>query len=182
MSEPPPVIAAPVNAAPVIAAPVNAAPVNSAATGLTADSRDVGYSLVVAWLWMVGSLAILTLAALMSVGSARRVYLPGTSFPMPETCMLHARFGLDCPGCGLTRSFIHLAHGRLADGFWLNPAGIVIFIFVAAQIPAAILRFVYGRASKISLLWVRCNEVALIVLPTLTFVQWIVRLAIGDYW
>ncbi len=96
--------------------------------------------------------------------------------------MLHARFGIDCPGCGLTRSFIHFAHGRIVEGFALNPAGIAIFLFVVTQIPAALLRFALGRSSPFAILWSRCNEVALIVLPTLTFVQWIVRMSIGDYW
>ena len=144
--------------------------------------RPQGYSLIAACLWLFGSLAILTLAAIMSVGLPRRVYLPGLSFPLPETCMLHARFGLDCPGCGLTRSFIHFAHGRLFEGMSLNPAGIAIFLFVAAQVPAAAFRFALGRSSRIAILWSRCNEIALIVLPSLTFIQWIVRLAIGGNW
>ena len=140
-----------------------------------------GYSMFAACLWLFGSLTILTLAAIMSVGPARRIYLPGLSVPMPETCMLHARFGLDCPGCGLTRSFIHFAHGRLLEGISLNPAGIAIFVFVAAQVPAAAIRFALGRSSRIAILWSRCNELALIVLPMLTLIQWLVRLSIGDY-
>lgn len=140
-----------------------------------------GYSRIAACLWLLGSLSILSLAAIMSVGPTRRVYLPGLSVPVPETCMLHARFGLDCPGCGLTRSFIHFAHGRLLEGMRLNPAGIAIFLFVAAQVPAAIVRFAWGRSSGFAILWSRGNEIALIVLPTLTFIQWIVRLLIGGY-
>ena len=141
-----------------------------------------GYSWIAASLWLFGSLSILTLAAIMSVDTSRRVYLPGLSVPVPETCMLHARFGLDCPGCGLTRSFIHFAHGRLFEGMSLNPAGIAIFLFVAAQVPAAGFRFALGRSSGLSKFWSRGNEIALIVLPTLTFVQWIVRLVIGHFW
>ena len=144
-------------------------------------SHPQGYSWIATCLWMCGSLTILLLAAILSVGPARRIYLPGLSVPMPETCMLHARFGIDCPGCGLTRSFIHFAHGRLLEGMSLNPAGIAIFLFVVAQVPAASLRIVLGRSSRFAIIWSRCNEIALIVLPTLTFVQWIVRLSIGDY-
>jgi Protein of unknown function (DUF2752) len=143
---------------------------------------DQGYSSIAACLWLSGSLTILVLAATMSVGPARRVYLPGVSVPMPETCMMHAKFGIDCPGCGLTRSFIHLAHGRIAEGWSLNPAGIAVFLFVAAQVPAAALRFAWGRSSRFAIVWSRCNEIAMIILPTLTFIQWIVRLVIGDYW
>ena len=140
-----------------------------------------GYSGIAACLWLSGSLTILVLAAIMSVGPARQIYLPGLSVPMPETCMLHARFGIDCPGCGLTRSFIHFAHGRLLEGISLNPAGVAIFMFVFAQVPASAVRFALGRSSRFAILWSRCNEIALIVLPTLTFIQWIVRLLIGAY-
>jgi Protein of unknown function (DUF2752) len=148
----------------------------------TAQDSDEGYSWIAACLWLSGSCTILVLAAFMSVGPERRVFLPGVSVPMPETCMMHARFGLDCPGCGLTRAFIHLAHGRILEGLSLNPAGIAIFLFVAAQIPAAGLRFLSGRSSRFAILWSRCNEIALIILPTLTFIQWIVRLSLGGYW
>jgi hypothetical protein len=80
----------------------------------------------------------------MSVGPGREVFLPGVG-TIPETCTLHARLGIDCPGCGLTRSFIHLAHGDLRAAWSLNPVGLLMFAFVAAQIPLVI-----------SLLW--CNR------------------------
>lgn len=142
---------------------------------------DEGYSGIAACLWLGGSLTILVLAAIMSIGPARRIYLPGVSIPLPETCMTYARFGIDCPGCGLTRSFIHFAHGRILEGMSVNPAGIAIFLFVAAQVPAASLRFVYGRSSRVAIWWSRCNEIALVILPILTCIQWIVRLVLGDY-
>lgn len=144
------------------------------------DLQPLGYAPAAAWAWLSGSVLILLLASILSIGPARRIYLPGVSLPLPETCMLHARFGLDCPGCGLTRSFIHFAHGRLVEGMSLNPAGIAIFLFVAAQVPAAACRFAFGRTSRFAILWSRCNEIAIVVLPTLTFIQWIVRLSIGD--
>ena len=142
---------------------------------------DEGYSCIAACLWLGGSLTILLLAAIMSIGPQRRVLLPGVSIPLPETCMMHARFGIDCPGCGLTRSFIHFAHGRILEGMSVNPAGIAIFLFVAAQVPAASLRFAYGRSSRVAIWWSRCNEIALVFLPILTCIQWIVRLVLGDY-
>jgi hypothetical protein len=141
----------------------------------------LGYSLIATYFWLAGSLAIVTLAALMSVGPERRVYLPGLGVPVPETCTMKVRLGLDCPGCGLTRAFIHFAHGRLLDGLMLNPAGIVIFLFVAAQPPAAATRLALGRSSRFAILWTKWNEIALILLPVLTFVQWVVRLSIGAY-
>ncbi len=140
-----------------------------------------GYSIIAACSWMIGSIAILALASVLTIGEGRSVYLPGLNVPVPETCTARARFGINCPGCGLTRSFIHFADGRWIDGMRLNPAGIVIFLFVAAQIPAALVRFFVGRRHAFAIAWSRSNEIALIVLPVLTCIQWSIRLMIGDY-
>lgn len=86
------------------------------------------------WLWLSGSLAILLVSCVMATGDGRQVLLPGVGV-IPEICTLHTRFGVDCPGCGLTRSFIHLAHGNLRAAWTLNPVGLLMFAFVASQIP-----------------------------------------------
>ena len=140
-----------------------------------------GYSWIATNCWLIGSMAILVLAAVMSVGSERRVFLPGISAPFPELCTLRSRFNIDCPGCGMTRGFIHFAHGRVLDGMRMNPASLLVFLFVAAQIPAAGARFLLGRSSQFAVAWARWNEVALIVLPSLAFIQWIIRMSIGVY-
>ena len=69
----------------------------------------------------------------------------------------------------MTRGFIHFAHGRMLDGMRMNPASLLVFLFVAAQIPAAAARFVLGRSSQFAVAWARWNEVALIVLPIAGF-------------
>lgn len=137
-----------------------------------------GYSVSVTLLWLVGSLSVLLLASVLTIGPERRVYLPGIILPLPESCAMYSQFGLDCPGCGLTRSFIHFADGNLSAGIRLNPAGIVIFLYVVSQIPASILRLYTGAHSRSSIAWARLNEMALIALPCLTLVQWFVRLAV----
>ena len=140
-----------------------------------------GYSWLAASLWLGGGLTILVLAALMTVGPQRQVYLPGLSVPVPETCTLKSRFAIDCPGCGMTRSFIHLAHGRFLDAMRLNPASVLVFLFIAAQIPAAAARFLLGRRSRFAVGWARFNEIGLIALPSITFIQWVIRMSIGIY-
>lgn len=85
-------------------------------------------------LWLASSVVVLLLSWVMSTGDGRQVVLPGVGV-IPETCTLHTRFGVDCPGCGLTRSFIHLAHGNLRAAWSLNPVSLLLFIFVASQIP-----------------------------------------------
>ncbi len=97
------------------------------------------------WLWFSGSLAILLCSWFMSTGDGRQVLLPGVG-RLPEICMLHTRFGVDCPGCGLTRSFIHLAHGNLHTAWTLNPVGLLLFTFIASQVPLVL-----------NLMWSRCT-------------------------
>ena len=67
---------------------------------------------------------IIILAFLLIVRSddhAAFALLPG--LPIPSTCPSQAIFHVDCPGCGLTRSFIFLAHGDWHNAFLRNRMG-----------------------------------------------------------
>jgi hypothetical protein len=61
------------------------------------------------------------------------VFLPGT--PLPETCYSRILFDVECPGCGLTRSFIYLAAGRVADSWSANRVGWLLLFAVLVQFP-----------------------------------------------
>jgi hypothetical protein len=62
---------------------------------------------------MIGvSVLGLTLAFVLEVRPDDRVAFRGLSgYPLPPSCAARAWFHRDCPGCGLTRSLIHLARG-----------------------------------------------------------------------
>ena len=49
----------------------------------------------------------------------------------PSSCLLRTFVGIPCPGCGMTRSWVHLAHGDVSSAFFYNPFGMV-FMGVAA--------------------------------------------------
>ena len=53
---------------------------------------------------------------------------------LPTICWLRRTLGIECPGCGLTRSFVHMAHGNLAAAWHQNPFGVPLFLFAAAQL------------------------------------------------
>src|SRR5262245_30195969 len=74
-------------------------------------------------------------AALLSVRDRSQVVLPILQFPVPELCMMRRMVGIDCPGCGLTRCFISLAHGDLPTAWSYNPAGLWLFLIMAFQVP-----------------------------------------------
>lgn len=53
----------------------------------------------------------------------------------PETCGSRRWFGVDCPGCGLTRSFVYLSQGEIRNSVAVNRVGWVLALSVLAQIP-----------------------------------------------
>lgn len=67
--------------------------------------------------------------------NAGDVRLPGLDTPLPTLCMLKRECGIDCPGCGLTRCFLSMGHGHVTSAWAYHPAGVLLFIMLAAQIP-----------------------------------------------
>jgi Protein of unknown function (DUF2752) len=87
--------------------------------------------------WEMLAIAMLTLvlALLLEVRADDRVAFSALpSHPLPETCACRMILGIPCPGCGLTRSFVHLARGRWVQSWqahhlgWLL-AGALLFQF-----------------------------------------------------
>jgi hypothetical protein len=93
-------------------------------------------------LWLAICVGIVALSLLLSP-STEAVSLFG--FDVPTLCTFRRLTGMGCPGCGLTRSFVFLAHGQLAEAFRLNPLGPVLFGVVLIQIPWQILRLYRSR-------------------------------------
>jgi hypothetical protein len=56
-------------------------------------------------------------------------FLPRTGLGLP-LCMFRQLTGLPCPGCGLTRSMIVLAHGDLATAALMHPGGFPLFLLL----------------------------------------------------
>ena len=79
--------------------------------------------------------AVVAASAVLSVRGEEHVIVPVLNKALPGTCTFRRLTGLPCPGCGMTRSFISMAHGRLADAWRFNPAGVVFFAVVVFQIP-----------------------------------------------
>jgi hypothetical protein len=53
----------------------------------------------------------------------------------PPLCVSREWFGVRCPGCGLTRSFIHLAHGRWDAAWHAHRLGWLLALLVLLQFP-----------------------------------------------
>ncbi len=86
------------------------------------------------YLWFAA--VIVVFAFLLTVRDDQRVALrPLPNVVLPESCPSRIYFGLDCPGCGLTRSFIHLAAGHLAASFASHRVGWLLALAVLGQFP-----------------------------------------------
>ncbi len=60
----------------------------------------------------------------------------------PVICPFRRLTGLPCPGCGLTRSWVYLAHGQWHDGFTAHPFGIVAVAAAVALVVAVVVALV----------------------------------------
>lgn len=119
---------------------------------------------------------VLALSFVLGVRGEEQVTLPIFQVPLPPFCSFKRMVGVDCPGCGLTRCFISLAHGDLPRAWQFNPAGIYFFALVMAQIPLRgwlLWRARTGRRA-IDLGW--WGHGALLLLATLLIGQWAVRI------
>lgn len=54
---------------------------------------------------------------------------------LPETCILKSTTGIECAGCGLTRSTIQLLDGAIHRSVDTHPAGGLILLLILLQIP-----------------------------------------------
>lgn len=81
------------------------------------------------------ALVVVALALSLNVRGDRvaLVGLPG--YPLPHLCMSRSVFGVSCPGCGLTRSFVHLAHGDGQAAWRAHRLGWLVAAVVLFQLP-----------------------------------------------
>jgi hypothetical protein len=124
-------------------------------------------------------LAIIVLALVLNVsGDGDSVSLTADgSYTLPPTCMLRATTGLPCPSCGLTRSFIAMAHLDIAAAWHLHHVGPGLFLFVLLQLPYRTLRLTWPafheRSERFDL---RINASILLSMVGLLIVNWIIVL------
>ena len=74
--------------------------------------------------------------ALAGVGAVvvARALAPDRIEDGPVVCPFRLLTGLPCPGCGLTRSWVYLAHGQWRDSFLAHPFGVVLIALLVALV------------------------------------------------
>jgi Protein of unknown function (DUF2752) len=96
--------------------------------------------------------------------------------PLPQTCASRSWFGLRCPGCGLTRSIIHLAAGEWKASWQNHRLGGLMAVMIALQIPYRLLAM---RRPDPPLFGPRWQTLLSYALIALLVGNWLVDLAAG---
>nr|WP_040517702.1 DUF2752 domain-containing protein [Gordonia aichiensis] len=65
----------------------------------------------------------------------------------PDICPFRMMTGLPCPGCGLTRSWVHLMHGDVGGALAFNPFGPLTLAVTAVAVVLAVWRLAAGRTA-----------------------------------
>jgi hypothetical protein len=100
------------------------------------------------------SLLALGLACLLQVRSDQRVeFRWGWTGPLPESCGSRVFLGMECPGCGLTRSFIYLSRGQWSDAWKVNRVGWLLALATVFQVPYRLYCMRELRAGRSARFW-----------------------------
>lgn len=129
--------------------------------------------------FLLMSAAVILCSVLMTSEGETTVRVPGVPFQMPETCMSKRVWGIDCPGCGLTRSFISMSHGKFSRAISFNPAGPIVYLFVLIQIPWHVYQMfrLWKLRRPVESVWLYSG---LFLISAAVLIQWIWRLCSGD--
>src|SRR5262249_10126536 len=123
--------------------------------------------------------AVCLLAFLLHEVSGGRVAVRGLpQFPLPQTCGSRLWLGMRCPGCGLTRSVIHL--GELDwQAFWrAHRLGVLFAVLILFQTPYRLYSLNRPRQPIFSSFWLAATGYALIAALVL---NWLFDLATGHW-
>lgn len=127
-------------------------------------------------IFLVISAGVILMSFLMRSEGPKSVYLPGSAIPLPESCASRRITGYDCPGCGLTRSFISISHGEFQRAWEFNATSFVLYPFCAIQIPWSLLQLylLYWRRRGIEIPNLYFLPIAIVVILV---VHWVWRLS-----
>ena len=123
------------------------------------------------------SIGVLLLSFVLAIRNRTQVVLPLAGIPLPELCTMRRFIGLPCPGCGLTRCFISLAHGEVRGAWSYNPAGFLLFAMIALQIPYRAIQLYRISRQQAEIQLPLVGPILFGVLGIALVAQWSLRLA-----
>ena len=105
-------------------------------------------------------------------------FKPETLPPM-QLCAFKQLTGKPCPGCGMTRAFCAISHGRIGDALHLNPFS---FVFYFGAVLLALWPLLTAHVPKFSN-WVQRTSLFVYLLPGLMVAMLlfgVVRIIVGS--
>ncbi|MFC1479695.1 DUF2752 domain-containing protein, partial [Planctomycetota bacterium] len=81
----------------------------------------------IAYLIIIGLILLLPFVMSFNPDQPGNINILGIN--LPGLCLSYSLFKTSCPGCGMTRSFVLLAHGRISDSLHCHRLGIVIYLY-----------------------------------------------------
>ena len=124
---------------------------------------------------LLGALLAVTLPFLLDFdgGSGSRVTLAG--WRLPEACLSRLLWHVPCPGCGLTRSLVRVAHGDLVGAWRQHRVGPILYLFCLLQVVFRVW-LLFRPAAFWQGTWQRINHRAAWGMLALFLVNWLARL------
>lgn len=87
------------------------------------------------WTMLYVAVFVVCASFYLQLGRLEAVNLAGSSVQLPNLCSSRALFGIECPGCGLTRSFIALAGGDWQQSWQFHRLGWLMALAIISQFP-----------------------------------------------
>lgn len=92
---------------------------------------------------------------------------------IPHFCLFDKIFGVECPVCGITRSFCEIAKGNLKQAFSLNLSGFFVALFFLLQIPLRIISLYNIKSiEKVNIISNYLSKTVLMVI----LINWVVKI------
>jgi hypothetical protein len=85
--------------------------------------------------WLTVFLLLLLVPSLIAFDPAQGSSLRLFGWSLPSACPSRQYLDFECPGCGLTRSFVAVTHGEWGFSFACHRLGILLYIFFALRVP-----------------------------------------------
>ena len=104
-----------------------------------------------------------------------QVHLGG--LPLPEICIMKNATGFPCPGCGLSRSWISLFHGRFKDSFAHNRMGILVLAYVLLQVGRHLVWLIIPSQRTLVNRWGRKLDYGIIGVLGILVLNWAILMA-----
>lgn len=108
------------------------------------------------WAWPLALFGVAFICATAALfvypqGTHEELWLFGLRFG--GDCGMKIQFGIPCPQCGMTRSWVSLARGHFAQSFFYSPAGFILFFWILAGGLIGLLRLLFRKPNLLAPPW-----------------------------